>query len=387
MGKIHDVRMRVRGELEAPPALRRFGSGWISGTLGLVLGIAGLFLVISLVAPGTFSMPEIRALHEHGWFRMTIRVILFASFVFSALSLALRKERVLGTVGMVLALAATVLGGSHAEARIGDPTEAFLGLDFFVLNVLFTGFLFIPVERVFPRNAEQPVFREEWREDLFYYLVSSMLVQILTFLSFAPAKEILVLAPLTSLRAWVSSLPFIVQFIAIMFFTDLVQYWVHRAFHRVPWLWRFHAVHHSAKSMDWMAGARMHFLEILALRSTTVLPMFVLGFSAAAMNSYIFTVYLYSTFVHANLNWKFPFVEKILVTPRFHHWHHGIEREAIDVNFAIHFPLLDWLFGTHHLPKDQWPSGYGIEGHPVPQGYVEQLKHPFRRDPKAPAGE
>ncbi len=376
--------MRVRGELEAPPALRRFGSGWISGTLGLILGIAGLFLVILLVAPGSFSMPEIRALHEHGWFRLTIRVILFASFVFSALSLALRKERVLGTVGMVFALAATVLGGSHAEAKLGDPTEAFLGLDFFVLNVLFTGFLFIPVERVFPRNAEQPVFREEWREDLFYYLVSSMLVQILTFLSFAPAKEILVLAPLTGLRAWVGALPFVVQFIAIMFFTDLVQYWVHRAFHRVPWLWRFHAVHHSARSMDWMAGARMHFLEILALRSTTVLPMFVLGFSAAAMNSYIFTVYLYSTFVHANFGWRFPIVEKILVTPRFHHWHHGIEREAIDVNFAIHFPLLDRLFGTHYLPKDQWPSGYGIEGHPVPQGYIEQLKHPFRRPSETP---
>jgi len=386
MGKIHDVRMRVRGELEAPAALRRFGSGWISGTLGLVLGVAGLLLVISLVAPGTFAMPEIRTLHEHGWFRMTIRIILFASFVFSALSLALRKERVLGTVGMVLALAATVLGGSHAETMVADPTGAFLGLDFFVLNVLFTGFLFIPVERLFPRHAEQPVFREEWREDLFYYLVSSMLVQILTFLSFAPAREILVLAPLTGLRAWVSSLPFIVQFIAIMFFTDLVQYWVHRAFHRVPWLWRFHAVHHSAKSMDWMAGARMHFLEILALRSTTVLPMFVLGFSAAAMNSYIFTVYLYSTFVHANINWRLPFIEKILVTPRFHHWHHGIEREAIDVNFAIHFPLLDRLFGTHYFPKDKWPSGYGIEGHPVPQGYVEQLKHPFRRPPEAPPG-
>ena len=56
---------------------------------------------------------------------------------------------------------------------------------------------------------------------------------------------------------------------------------------------------------------------------------FVLGFSANAMNFYIFVVYLYSTFVHANLNWRFPFVEKLLVTPRFHHWHHGIEKEAI----------------------------------------------------------
>jgi sterol desaturase/sphingolipid hydroxylase (fatty acid hydroxylase superfamily) len=108
--------------------------------------------------------------------------------------------------------------------------------------------------------------------------------------------------------------------------------------------------------------------------------MFVLGFGAEAMNGYIFVVYLYSTFIHANLGWRFPSVEKWLVTPRFHHWHHGIEKEAIDVNFAIHFPLLDRLFGTYFLPKDQWPAGYGIEGNPVPRGYVEQFKHPFRRD-------
>ncbi len=182
-------------------------------------------------------------------------------------------------------------------------------------------------------------------------------MQVITLVTFGPAKGILAFAPLDGVRAWVGALPFLVQFAAIMFLTDLVQYWVHRAFHRVPWLWRFHAVHHAARSMDWMAGARLHFLEILPLRATTVIPKVVLGFDAAAMNAYIFLVYLCSTFVHANLGWRFPVVEKFLVTPRFHHWHHGIEREAIDANFAIHFPLLDRLFGTHFLPKDRWSRG------------------------------
>ncbi len=237
----------------------------------------------------------------------------------------------------------------------------------------------MPIERIFAHRKEQPVFRTEWREDLFYFLISSMLVQILTYLTFAPAHSILAFAPLTETRAWIGGLPFLVQFLAIMFLTDLVQYWVHRAFHRVPWLWHFHAVHHSAQAMDWMAGARMHFLEIVALRSLTVIPMFVLGFEPGPMNAYILVVYLYATFVHANVGWKFPLIEKVLVTPRFHHWHHGIEKEAIDVNFAVHFPLLDRLFGTHHLPPDKWPEGYGIEGHPVPRGYWAQFLHPFRR--------
>ncbi|MBW8863916.1 MAG: sterol desaturase family protein [Verrucomicrobia bacterium] len=384
MSKLHNARLKVRAELEVPAALRRFGSGWISGVLGVVLGIAGLLLVISLRAPGLLAMPESQPLRDNPWYRIGLHVILLGAFATSALSLVLRKERTLGTCGVAVTLLAAMIGGSHATAAVAGRPPMFLGLDFFVLNVLFTGFLFIPLERFFSHKDEQHIFREEWREDLFYYLVSSLLVQMLTFLTFVPAKTILAWVPMPDVRAWVGALPFVVQFVAIMFLTDLVQYWVHRAFHRLPWLWKFHAVHHSARSLDWMAGARMHFLEILALRSMTVIPMYVLGFSLTAMNAYILLVYIYSTFVHANLNWRFPVVEKFLVTPRFHHWHHGIEREAVDVNFAIHFPLLDRLFGTYHLPKDKWPDGYGVEGHPVPLGYWAQFKYPFQRTPKTP---
>ena len=384
MSKIEDARMKLRGELEAPPALRRFGSGWISGVLGLVLGVAGLLLVISLIAPGIFAIPQTEVLRDNPWYRIAIHLTLIAAFALSVLSLVLRRDRTLGTCGVAVTLCAALFGGSQATAAISGHMPLFFGVDFFVLNVLFSGFLFIPLERIFAHKDEQPIFREEWREDLFYYLVSSLMVQVLTFLTFLPAKSILAVTPLTEVRAQVVKLPFVVQFVVIMLLTDFVQYWVHRAFHRVPWLWKFHSVHHSARKMDWMAGARMHFLEILALRSMTVIPMYVLGFSAAAMNTYVFMVYLYSTFVHANLGWRFSVIEKILVTPRFHHWHHGIEQESVDVNFSIHFPFLDWIFGTYHLPKDRWPTEYGLPGHPVPLGYLSQFKYPFRRKPKAP---
>jgi sterol desaturase/sphingolipid hydroxylase (fatty acid hydroxylase superfamily) len=375
---IQRLRLMLRGELEAPASLRRFGSGWISGVLGLVLGLAGLGLVLVLRAPGSFSMPESQKLVSSAAFRVGVHGLLLTAFALSALSLVLRPGKALGTTGISCTLLAALLGGSHSTAVAPDPTPLYLGLDFFVLRILFTGFLFVPLERIFAQWKEQPIFRNEWREDLFYYLVSSLLVQILTFLTFIPARSIHAVAPMSEWRAWISGLPFVVQFIAIMFLTDLVQYWVHRAFHRIPWLWKFHAVHHSARSMDWMAGARMHFLEILVLRGSTVIPMFVLGFRQDAVNLYIFVVYLYATFVHANLRWRFPFIEKLLVTPRFHHWHHGIEDEAVDVNFAVHFPFLDRIFGTYHLPRDRWPSGYGVQGHPVPKGYLEQFKYPFR---------
>jgi sterol desaturase/sphingolipid hydroxylase (fatty acid hydroxylase superfamily) len=179
------------------------------------------------------------------------------------------------------------------------------------------------------------------------------MVQVLTFLTFAPAKSILTFAPMTGIRTWVGGLPFVVQFVAIMFLTDLVQYWVHRAFHRVPWLWKFHAVHHSAQTMDWMAGARMHFLEIFLLRSFTVIPMYVLGFSDTAMHAYIFLVDLYSTFVHANLGWRLSLVERFQVTPQFHR--PASEAEAVDVN-CCPLSLLDKMFGTFFCRRTDGPA-------------------------------
>ena len=378
MNKILKTRLRLRHELEAPPLLRKFGSGWISGVIGFVFGVAALLLVVAMRVPGAFSVPQIQSLHQNHWFRLTLFLLLLCAFLASLLSLILRRhvKKILGLTGLIVTMLATLIGGTNPAPVVTGPTPFYFGLDFFVLNVLFTGFLFVPLEQLFPQN-DQTIFRAEYREDLFYYLVSSMLVQILTFLTFLPANLLKVSLPLADVRAWVGALPFVVQFFAIMFLTDLVQYVVHRSFHRYPRLWRFHAVHHSARSMDWIAGARMHFLEILILRSTTVIPMFVLGFHESAINAYVFAVYLSSTFIHSNVNWRFPLVEQIFVTPRFHHWHHGIEREAIDVNFAVHFTIFDKLFGTHFLPENRWPAGYGIEGHPVPKGYLKQLKYPF----------
>jgi sterol desaturase/sphingolipid hydroxylase (fatty acid hydroxylase superfamily) len=169
-----------------------------------------------------------------------------------------------------------------------------------------------------------------------------------------------------------------VQFIMAMFLTDLTQYWFHRVFHRIPFLWGFHAVHHSARSMDWLAGGRMHFAEIVLLRGVTSLPLLTLGFLPSVMQAYIGMVYVYSSLVHANIRGDFDRLGRFIVVPRFHHWHHALEAEGIDKNFAIHFPWLDRVFGTHYFPKGRWPQGYGVP-EAVPDGYLAQMRYPFVR--------
>jgi sterol desaturase/sphingolipid hydroxylase (fatty acid hydroxylase superfamily) len=377
---INKLRLKVRADLESPAEKRRLGTGWLSGTAALIAAIAGLVFVICIRHASLLTIPALRPYYDHPAFRLCLHFLLIGAFALACVSLVLRRSnRVLGFTAISVVLVATILGGSHARSHGELTGGVFLGLDWFVLNVILTGFLFIPIERLFSRYPDQHLFREEWREDLFYYFISSMLVQVLTFLSMTPALEIAQHTAWTTFRHWVGSQWVVLQVLEIMFLTDLVQYWVHRAFHRIPFLWGFHAVHHSAKSMDWLAAARMHFLEIIALRGTTVIPMFILGFSELSLHLYILIVYVHSALLHANVRWEFNRIGKFLATPRFHHWHHGLEKEAIDVNFAIHFPLFDRLFGTYYLPRGQWPKGYGIEGHPVPRSYVRQFLYPFVR--------
>lgn len=376
---IQKLRLAIRNDLEAPEEARRFGSGWLSGVAALVLGIASFCLLLGERLQGIFSTQALGPLYAFPQFTLIVQGLLVASFLLACTNLVLRRNRILGFSAILMVLL-TITIAETLNTQTVRANDVALSLDWFVLNILLTGFLFIPLEKLFGRLTQQPLFRDEWREDLFYFLISSVFVQTLTLFTLAPSMTLLhYTGDWSTLRQAIASQPLWLQVIAIMFLTDFVQYWFHRAFHQVPFLWGFHAVHHSAKKMDWLAGSRMHIVEIIGLRSMTVIPMYVLGFAESALHIYILLVYLNATFVHANVRFNVEWLKPLIVTPRFHHWHHGIEKEAIDVNFAIHFPLFDKLFGTYYMPKNQWPSGYGIGGHPVPNGYWKQFLYPFRK--------
>jgi len=377
---INKIRLAIRNDLEAPAELRAFGTGWLSGVAALVVSLAALLLLLSGQYPGYFSMKELSSVHQASYFTHVVQGLLGLSFVLACVNMILRRNRILGFSAICLVLLATILGEIGATSPSASTNHNALGLDWFVLNILFTGLLFVPLEKMFGRLSKQPLFRSEWREDLFYFLFASVMVQSLTFLSLAPSMAILQhTSHWAGFRQTLASQPLWLQVIEIMFLTDFVQYWFHRAFHQIPTLWRFHAVHHSAKTMDWLAGSRMHIAEIIGLRGMTIIPMYVLGFSENALHIYILLVYLNATFIHANVRFNVEWLKPFIVTPRFHHWHHGIEKEAINVNYAIHFSWLDRLFGTYYMPPNQWPSGYGIGGHPMPNGYWQQFCYPFKR--------
>jgi sterol desaturase/sphingolipid hydroxylase (fatty acid hydroxylase superfamily) len=86
--------------------------------------------------------------------------------------------------------------------------------------------------------------------------------------------------------------------------------------------------------------------------------------------AYLFFVTLHATWTHCNFGPTIKWLEPFLILPRFHHWHHTSQAEAIDRNFAIHFPWIDRIFGTYYFPRgQQWPDTYGLANEYIPRGF------------------
>ncbi len=354
---------------------RRFGGGFISGVFAVALAALGFGGVLCLRFPSLLTTPDARALYPLDLVRVLIHAHLVAGFGLGVLSIVLSRRARLGLSAIGLVVAATLLGGSQAPIGALGGTRA-LGLDWFLLNVLVLAMLFVPLERVFARLPEQDIFRPGWLTDLAHFAVSHLLVQVTVLLTLVPAALFFRWAVHPGVQAAIASQPALVQFVEIVLVADLSEYAVHRLFHVVPWLWRFHAVHHSSRAMDWLASSRIHLVDAVVTRALAFVPLYVLGFGTGPVYAYLVFVSFHAIFVHANVRFRFGIVERILGTPKFHHWHHATA--PVDRNFAIHLPVIDRVFGTYWMPE-HFPPAYGIEGDPVPPHYAAQLVWPFRR--------
>lgn len=357
-----------------------FGHGWISGLISAVLGLAALGAVVCFHFPG-LTVAEVRGRYPVDLIRALLHLALVTSFLSATVSICLRRNKVLGLVGIGSTLLAALLGGSAVQIG-GDVRNMWLGLDWMVLDLMLYSAVFIPLERLYALHPEQPTFRREWTTDLTYFFLSALLVQIIGLLTIQPVTLLFDGVRSDSVVAFLSGLPVLVQAPLCVLTADLTQYWVHRMFHRIPVLWRFHAIHHSTEVMDWLAGSRLHFVDAVVTRSLTYVPLFLLGFSQAAIAVYVVIVVIQATFIHANVRWQFRGLQAWVATPCFHHWHHAAEPEAVDKNFAVHSPIWDRLFGTYYLPG-RWPERYGLCGpRNVPRGWLRQFLYPFVRRPR-----
>ena len=355
-----------------------FGSGWWSGVLSAFFGVLAFGSVVVLHFPQLLSSPELRPYYPMTLMRLAIQGVIASALFFGVVSAMLRRKKVLALTGMAFALAATLLGGAsvpiNQDLRMGPA----IGLDWFLLDMLLMTLIFSPIEVLWPAYPKQSVFRTEWLNDIVYFLSTHLPIQVTTLVILLPATQLSLLVDPT-VPDEVAKLPWIAQFLLAVLVADLAQYWIHRSFHKVPFMWRFHAIHHSSKALDWIAGSRAHLVEDIAVRGGMLIPMMLI-FPQDMLVAYLFFVNIHATWAHCNFGPTVKWLEPYVIQPRFHHWHHTSQPEAIDRNFAIHFPWIDRIFGTHYLPKDDgWPVSYGLDHETLPAGFWGQFFYPLGR--------
>ncbi|NRF70447.1 sterol desaturase family protein [Aquincola sp. S2] len=355
----------------------RAGRGMVTGVIALMLAVLCFLGVLAFHFPQYLTTPELRKSYDVEWMRRLMMAAMVITGGLSLVNIVFGRARWLSSAAFVLILVTALLGGHQVPVNDFPDNTPYIGLDWFILDLLGSSLIFIFIEKLFALRRDQPVFRAEWQTDFNHFIVNHMVVGFVLLATNLAVHKLFGWAANDGLRGWVQGLPFWAGLLLIVLVADLMQYWTHRAYHEIPVLWRLHAVHHSVKSMDWIAGSRQHIGELLITRTLVLAPIYVLGFSKEVIDAYIVIVGFQAVFNHANVSVRLGPLRYLIVTPNFHHWHHSQDDEAIDRNYAAHYAFLDYLFGTAVKSDREWPEQYGVVGDYVPNGFWQQLKFPF----------
>lgn len=241
------------------------------------------------------------------------------------------------------------------------------------LSLLFLFVVFRPLELAFPARAGQGLFRPAWFTDLCFLLGQYLIWNTLVFWLLTMGAVWLDGCVPTGVRASVAAQPWWLQAIEVIVLSDFCVYWGHRLQHRLPLLWRFHSIHHSAEHLDWLAAHREHPLDTIYTLTLINLPAFLLGFPLWTLAGLIAFRGLWAIYIHSNVRLPLGPLRMLIGAPELHHWHHDRHRDA--GNYANISPLMDLLFGTYRCP-DHEPDSFGI-AEPIAPSYLGQLLHPF----------
>ncbi|NQZ04590.1 sterol desaturase family protein [Idiomarina sp.] len=222
--------------------------------------------------------------------------------------------------------------------------EAWIRLSVFVAVLA----LMLVWEAKRPKRSGRVNRWHRWRSHLGLIVTSSVLMRLVVPLG------------LTGIALWASEhgwggfnqfeLPLWLAVMVSMIALDLVLYWQHRLFHRVPWLWRLHRVHHADPDFDVTTGVRFHPIEMilsLAIKAATIL---MLGAPAAAVIIFEIILNACSLFNHGNVQLPAKLetgVRKVLITQELHRIHHSSVKRETNSNYGFSVVWWDWLFGSY----------------------------------------
>ncbi len=265
--------------------------------------------------------------------------------------------------------------GVYGVGQGWNPVATAMGLTGAVVLLL------LVLERVHPYQEDWLLSHGDVRTDLIHNLVNFWIPELYTVLfvgGFTLAGT--ALSNALGMKLWPSDWPLLAQLLLALLIGELGTYWIHRLMHENPFLWRFHAAHHSAPRLYWFNAARFHPLDLFAQQFLAVTPLVLLGADMRIIALHTLFTAIHGMFQHCNvdirlgpLNWFFSMAE-------LHRWHHSKHLEEANTNYGANVIFWDIVFQTRFLPQDRNPpTEIGIADLPsFPGGYWAQILSPFR---------
>ena len=186
------------------------------------------------------------------------------------------------------------------------------------------------------------------------------------------------LLKLTGMPAWL-------EVTLAVILLDYTLYLWHVLAHRVPFLWRFHAVHHVDLDLDASTALRFHFAELVISVPWRAGQILLIGVSPLALSAWQTFLFISILFHHSNVELPSELERRLapfVVTPRMHGIHHSIVEEETDSNWSSGLAVWDRLHGTLKLGVPQEEITVGVPAYRDPEevGLVEILKMPFSEE-------
>lgn len=270
---------------------------------------------------------------------------------------------------------------AYQALKVGSPPEAVILIWFGLMPLI------ILLERLMPRHPEWNHSEGDLTADLIYFPTNLVVAGGLSALwAGVYLKLATALQSVAGQALWPSEMNLPLQVVLACVTAELFAYWAHRWMHASPFLWRFHAVHHSPNRVYWLNALRAHPGEHLFRGFISGAPLAVLGAPPEVLAYWMVLSRVGGLFQHANIDFALGPFGWIFSIGELHRWHHSARRSEADHNFGDTFIFWDIVFGTRYLPADTpAPQEVGLEGAPeYPRSWWGQMRAPFAKAPSAP---
>lgn len=259
--------------------------------------------------------------------------------------------------------------------------------NYFYMLILFSLLVWV-LEIALPWRKNQAIFRKGFWMDAFYMFFNFFLFSLVGYNALSNIgvelfNNFLSIFNISNVVAInISNTSIWVQFLIMLIVADFIQWAVHYMLHHVPWLWKFHKVHHSVTEMGFAAHLRFHWMETIIYKSALYIPLTMIGFGI----SDFFVLHAFTTLIghlnHANINLSYGPFKYLLNNPVMHIWHHAKtmpEDRPFGMNYGITLSIWDYIFRTAYVPSSGRDIALGFDDiETYPEDFKGQMIKPFK---------